>query len=201
MRVKPQVKEESRRALLAAAARAFAERGYHGTGIDRVSVDAGLAKGTVYNYFASKRDIFESVLLEACALAAEAADSVPASVPVRRRLEAFVAGNLAWSRADPALATVFARTLTAGDAADRGLILEAAMPCVEKVAEILDAAVERRELILEAPSRALAVTFIVLANVLLLQADEGGIGWPDADMLPTVAAGLFLEGLPGLDAA
>lgn len=198
MRVSPQVKEKSRRALVAAAARAFAEDGFHATAIDRVSLDAGLAKGTVYNYFPSKRAIFEAVLLEACALAAEAADSVPAAAPVRQRLEAFVAGNLGWSRPNPDLAKVFARTLTAGDAEDRALILEAALPCIEKVAEILRVGAERGEVDLDAPPRALAVTFIVLANVLLLQAADGALGWPPPKELPTTAAGLFLEGLPGL---
>jgi len=195
MRVSDQVKEESRRALVAAAARAFAERGYHGAGIDEVSVDAGLAKGTVYNYFPSKRAIFEAVLLEACRLAAESADAIPADAPAGERLRAFVAGNLVWGKVNPGLSTVFARALTGGDEDDRALLLDAALPCIEKVAAILGDGAARGELRFEAPPRVLAITFLGLANTLLLQSRAPGVGWPAIDDLPAVAAGLFLDGL------
>lgn len=195
MRVNDQVKERTRRALLDAAARAFAESGYHRANIDRVSEDAGLAKGTIYNYFPSKQAIFEAVLLESCALAAEAADAVPGSAPTQARLEAFVAGNLAWARERSELALLLAREITGGETQTRKLILEASAPCVEKVASILQTGHERGELTLVAPAQALALTFIVLTNALLLQASQGGSAWPTVDTLPAAASGLFLHGV------
>jgi AcrR family transcriptional regulator len=192
MRVNERVKAETRRALLEAAARAFAESGYHGANIDRVSEDAGLAKGTVYNYFPSKQAVFNAVLLEACRMASDAADAVPDSAPTRARLEAFVAGNMAWARANEALALLFARELIGGDVQTRELILEASSRCVDKVAIILQAGSERGELALEGPASALALTFIVLANALLLQALQSGARWPPVEALPATVAGLFL---------
>jgi AcrR family transcriptional regulator len=50
-----QLKGETRRALLEAAALEFAREGYNGANINRISTAAGYAKGTIYNYFESTR--------------------------------------------------------------------------------------------------------------------------------------------------
>jgi AcrR family transcriptional regulator len=49
--------EETRRALLDAAARMFAEHGYHETSVPDIVQAAGVGHGTFYQYFASRRDI------------------------------------------------------------------------------------------------------------------------------------------------
>jgi len=52
-----------RRAQLLSCARAvFAERGYHRSSVDDVIRAAGVARGTFYNYFESKRAVFQVVL-------------------------------------------------------------------------------------------------------------------------------------------
>jgi AcrR family transcriptional regulator len=50
-----QIKSETRRKLLHAAADEIARLGYDGANINRISEAAGYAKGTIYNYFPSKR--------------------------------------------------------------------------------------------------------------------------------------------------
>jgi AcrR family transcriptional regulator len=52
---------QKREALLAAAAGLFAERGFKGTVIADIAVAAGVGKGTVYQYFSSKEDLFFEV--------------------------------------------------------------------------------------------------------------------------------------------
>jgi AcrR family transcriptional regulator len=49
--------EETRRALLAAAARMFNEHGYHETSVPDIVQAAGVGHGTFYEYFGSRRDI------------------------------------------------------------------------------------------------------------------------------------------------
>ena len=49
--------QETRRALLDAAARMFAENGYHETSVPDIVQAAGVGHGTFYEYFASRRDI------------------------------------------------------------------------------------------------------------------------------------------------
>ena len=52
----------TRRELLDAAARVFAERGYHVTSVDQVAEAAGFTKGAVYSNFTSKEELFLALL-------------------------------------------------------------------------------------------------------------------------------------------
>ena len=134
MRVNETTRADTRRRLLEAAADTFAELGYHGTRIDSVSQRAGVAKGTIYNYFPSKVAVLETLVAEACVLAADAALATPEDAPTRARLEAFVEANLRWAQSRQSLAVLFARELLAGDAEIKRLILRAAAPCLKKLA-------------------------------------------------------------------
>lgn len=49
-------KEGTKKALLEAGARLFAEKGYHNTGIQEVLAATGVPKGSFYHHFASKDD-------------------------------------------------------------------------------------------------------------------------------------------------
>jgi AcrR family transcriptional regulator len=49
--------EQTRRALLQAASRLFAENGYHNTSVPDIVREAGVGHGTFYEYFASRRAI------------------------------------------------------------------------------------------------------------------------------------------------
>jgi AcrR family transcriptional regulator len=56
--------DRSRRRLLAAAERVFADLGFHAASIVKITEAAGVAQGTFYLYFASKQAVFEEVLLD-----------------------------------------------------------------------------------------------------------------------------------------
>ena len=57
-----QVMKETRRRLLDAATAEFAREGYNGANVNRISRAAGFAKGTIYNYFPSKRALMLSLI-------------------------------------------------------------------------------------------------------------------------------------------
>lgn len=61
---RPEVEPEKRRAILHAAVRVFAERGYHGCRIADVARAANVAYGLVYHYFRNKDELLESVFAE-----------------------------------------------------------------------------------------------------------------------------------------
>jgi TetR/AcrR family fatty acid metabolism transcriptional regulator len=54
--------EESRARLLAAAAREFAQHGYHETKVSTIVADAGVSQPTFYFYFPSKEAIFAELV-------------------------------------------------------------------------------------------------------------------------------------------
>lgn len=63
-----QVQSQTRERLLEAAANEFAEKGFAAANINTISREAGYAKGTIYNYFNSKRDLMLALLDEIGAL-------------------------------------------------------------------------------------------------------------------------------------
>ncbi len=82
--------------ILAAAARMFRERGYHGTSVRDIAESVGLLKGSLYHYIRSKDELlarlFEGALEETLhELEAIAARREPAPVRLRAMVKAYVA--------------------------------------------------------------------------------------------------------------
>ena len=107
-RVTQEAQAETRKKLLFSAADEFAQNGLQAANINRISLAAGLAKGTVYNYFASKEELFYAVVEEACRLAVSDAKEDPQGT-TRERLLALIASDIAWFERHPAFARVFLR--------------------------------------------------------------------------------------------
>lgn len=63
MRKRTRLTPEARREeILQAAVRAFCRGGYHGTHVDDVIREAGVARGTFYLYFGAKHDVFAALV-------------------------------------------------------------------------------------------------------------------------------------------
>jgi len=59
--------EARQQSILAAAAEAFDAHGYAATTIDEVARQAGISKGSVYNYFHSKQELFTQLFAQSLA--------------------------------------------------------------------------------------------------------------------------------------
>jgi AcrR family transcriptional regulator len=88
-RAAPSPSPARRAAILAAAQTCFWRSGIRRTAIEDVAVEAGLAKGTIYLYFASKEELFAALAAELCR---ESLESVEAALAgeggIARRLAA-----------------------------------------------------------------------------------------------------------------
>jgi AcrR family transcriptional regulator len=83
---------ERRAKVLGAAAALFAERGYSGTSLLDISAAAGIAKPTLYHYFASKAAILDEILSEYVeSLIVLAEDPARQDLPATERLLAVMA--------------------------------------------------------------------------------------------------------------
>ena len=58
------IREKSRKLILQTSMELFAYYGYHNTTIEKISQKAGISKGLIYNYFKSKDELLESVLMQ-----------------------------------------------------------------------------------------------------------------------------------------
>jgi AcrR family transcriptional regulator len=56
--------ERTRRRLLEAAESVFADLGYHDASIVKITEAAGVGQGTFYLYFASKKDVFDELVVD-----------------------------------------------------------------------------------------------------------------------------------------
>jgi AcrR family transcriptional regulator len=56
--------EARQRQILACAKRVFAERGFHAANISHICEAAGIGRGTLYQYFTSKRSVLTAILRE-----------------------------------------------------------------------------------------------------------------------------------------
>lgn len=52
--------------ILRGAAAVFAEAGYEGASMSRIAARAGVSKGTLYNYFVGKRELFAAFMQREC---------------------------------------------------------------------------------------------------------------------------------------
>ncbi len=66
--------EETRAAILATAGELFASRGYRGVTMDEIARRRGMSKRTLYQYFASKEEMADSIVAGLIAELAEAVD-------------------------------------------------------------------------------------------------------------------------------
>jgi TetR/AcrR family fatty acid metabolism transcriptional regulator len=102
--------EERRRAILAAAVRVFARRGYHGARVGDIAEEAGVAHGLLYHYFSSKEEVLETVFRENWRQLLDALHRVEASdEPADEQLLGVVKILLRLWRNDPDLVRVMVR--------------------------------------------------------------------------------------------
>jgi AcrR family transcriptional regulator len=73
-------REETRAHVLAAAARVFARRGFHGASLEAIADEAGYTRGAVYYNFAAKEELFLELLDRRCAERAQDLRAVFADV-------------------------------------------------------------------------------------------------------------------------
>jgi TetR/AcrR family transcriptional repressor of mexJK operon len=69
VQLNPPIAEEAaakERQILDGAAFVFARDGYEGASMSRIAAEAGVSKGTLYNYFASKAELFSAYVRREC---------------------------------------------------------------------------------------------------------------------------------------
>ena len=130
------IMSETRALLLHAATEEFAREGYLGANINRISKKAGFAKGTIYNYFASKRALMLALIDEIAAghLALMTQQVMGEDDPVRR-LERFFEAGFAWVTENLPQGRVLFATLNGPDDEFKVHMYEAYLPMFQLVGQ------------------------------------------------------------------
>lgn len=74
--------EERRSSLLLSARKVFARHGYHAASVSLIVQEAGVARGTFYNHFSSKRLIFAAVIDDLMEEVASVIEIIDVSKPI-----------------------------------------------------------------------------------------------------------------------
>jgi AcrR family transcriptional regulator len=90
-RARPLDPDARRAQLLVTAREVFARRGYHAAGVSDIIEAAGVARGTFYNYFESKRAVFQAVLEELIVSVVEAVGPIDVAQPIGPQIRAAIA--------------------------------------------------------------------------------------------------------------
>lgn len=136
MRVTGETKQTTQARLLSAAANEFGRVGFERASIDAISTAAGYGKGTVYNYFASKEELFAAVVDAAAAEAAVVAARMDGGT-ARERLSVVLGAFCAWARERDALARVLVRECLMGTPSLYPRVIAAEQPLIGALEAIL----------------------------------------------------------------
>jgi AcrR family transcriptional regulator len=136
-----QVLNETRQLLLGAAAEEFACEGYTRANINCISRAAGFAKGTIYNYFDSKRALMLAIIDETARAHLDfIAGSVRQESDPGRRLACFFEAGFAFVTEHLAQARVMVNTIYGPDAEFKEYMYAAYQPLFQLVGREIVAA-------------------------------------------------------------
>ncbi|VAZ90594.1 TetR/AcrR family transcriptional regulator [Mycobacterium pseudokansasii] len=193
VRITADAKQANRARLLRAAAEQFSLHGIESANVNEISLAAGFAKGTVYNYFPSKEALFLAVVEEAYRLTERSAEPLP-NAPTATRLQNLLAADVEWVRDHEPFACVLARETLNPDPRLYPQIVKAAAPLIDRVIVILQDGVERGEVRADMPVERLALVFLGLGELTLVQHWGSGGYWPQLHEIPAFVTELFLTG-------
>ncbi len=96
--------DDKREAILSAALELFAERGFHGTAVPEIAVQAGVGAGTIYRHFESKEAIVNTIYQRwKGSLGASLMDDFPYDAPARAQLDHFIGRLFAFAKKHPSV--------------------------------------------------------------------------------------------------
>jgi len=77
--------------ILAAAIRVFSRKGYHNTKMEEIAIDAGIGKGTIYEYFSGKVQLLQQIMEKSFRLYEDTmASDISNNIHIKERIKLLV---------------------------------------------------------------------------------------------------------------
>jgi AcrR family transcriptional regulator len=179
-----QALDETRQRLVDAATEAFAQHGFDGANINQISTTAGYSKGTIYNYFESKRALMLALIQEIGAAHVDfVAQDVLDQGSASSRMTQFFSAGFAWVEHNVSQGRVMITTLHSVDAEFKNMMYTAYQPMFRLVREdILELGIEQgvfRPVDVGQTSGLIMTIYLGTSSSL----DERGKPWMDAQQV------------------
>lgn len=194
MKISSSQKAIVRKKLLREAAKKFAEQGFEETNIDSIAISAGYAKGTIYNYFNSKEDLFAEVISEAAEQAVTGYRVMPAHENVRESLRELALSDVTVLKSEESFMKVLAAEAMNPRSNRFELILKHLGKFIDLISQILEKGVEKGEIRKDKPVPQLSLIFLGLLTMLYIQHWQSGGVWPSLDEIPELVVTIFMDG-------
>jgi AcrR family transcriptional regulator len=131
-----QARESVRQGLMQAAVHEFSRMGYDGANINSISLAAGYAKGTIYNYFPSKKELMFAILEDAGTSHYDfIAEHIRKVEDPIQRVERFFKAGFMFVENDPARGQVLVSTLYGTHDEFKGRLYQIYQPMFQLVAQ------------------------------------------------------------------
>jgi AcrR family transcriptional regulator len=187
-----QIMGQTRQRLLAAAAEEFARAGYLGANINDISIAAGFAKGTIYNYFPSK----QALLLAAIDATAQQhlafiVEQVRPEPDPARSLERFYRAGFEFVTRYLSQARMLFNTINSPDEQFKAHVFEAYQPMFQFLAEEILAPGIQQGVFRAVDTAAIAMLLMTIYLGTASQVNAQGTPWLD----PAQVVSLVLHGL------
>lgn len=150
--------------LAAAAARMFAERGYHGTSINDLAGALGIHKSSLYAHINHKADLLAEIALTGAAAFHAALDALPDEAPAGERLELALRAHLGVVRSQLDVATVWLQEWRYLTGEPREVFLAERHRYERRIRDLFEAAVASGELRRDLDPDDATLVFLSVAN-------------------------------------
>jgi AcrR family transcriptional regulator len=182
-----------REQLTRAAARLFAERGYHGTSLADVAKAVGIQKASLYHHIDTKEDLLWEVAWAGAEAFRAALDTVPEDVPATEKIRLALRAHLRVVSDQLDAATVFTREWRSLAGERRERFLAERRRYEGRIRELFREGVERGELRTDLDVGAAALLFLSAANWAYTWLARGR----DTDALADRFCAVLLDGMRG----
>jgi len=135
--------EETRAAILAAAERHFAERGFEAARLEDMAADVGIRRAAIFYHFSDKLELYAAVLDEALG---GALGALPTRGSAAERLEAAMRGWIDYVARRPSVARLILREAASARPGVASPLVRAGGALVERLRALVDEGVASGEL-------------------------------------------------------
>lgn len=194
IKISSEEKNAARKRLLEEAAKHFARDGFGEANINKIAVGAGYAKGTIYNYFRSKEELFGEVIAEASRRTVTRYRSVQGFDSARRSLKELAFADVTVLREEEAFMRVLATEAMNPRAENYQLIIRHLGEFIGVISAILEKGMDRGEIRNDKPAAQLSLAFLGFLTLLYIQHWKSDGAWPSLDEIPDLVVTLFLDG-------
>lgn len=108
------IRLDNERAILVAAEREFASRGFNGASMNRIAVGAGVPRTNVHYYFKNKEELYAKVLTDVIQMWDNSFNQITSEDDPAEALEAYIRAKVAYSRTNPLASKIFASEILHG---------------------------------------------------------------------------------------